>query len=225
VPVLRQEFNVHYNGWVFGHEVDRLMDSLTHPFGYSQPEVMIPMEIISDESVELPMWRSGWALVHPDPSVPIWSPDEEDFLTITWPTPVLRDLLGPCALLGKGHTESAGVARKHVVEIDGQWYAAVPRFFHTVGDHWSRIIASDRPALVTISGQEVATTTVADMDLNASFKVGGPSLVVGPEGPVYHDTSWGSGDKEDSIARRRAVTEVLMTLPGDTPVTAIDFHT
>lgn len=119
----------------------------------------------------------------------------------------------------------AGVARKHVVEIDGQWYAAVPRFFHTVGDHWSRIIASDRPALVTISGQEVATTTVADMDLDASFKVGGPSLVVGPEGPVYHDTSWGSGDKEDSIARRRAVTEVLMTLPGDTPVTAIDFHT
>ena len=224
VPILRQEFNVHYNGWVFGHEVDRLMDSLTHPFGYSQPEVMIPMEIISDESVELPMWRSGWALVHPDPSVPIWSPDEQDFLTITWPTAVLRDLLGR-ALLGKGHTESAGVARKHVVEIDGQWYAAVPRFFR----HRRRPLVAHHRIRSSGPGHHLRPRGRNDdrgrYGPRREFQVGGPSLIVGPEGPVYHDISWGFGDKEDSIARRRAVTEVLMTLPGDTPVTAIDFHT
>lgn len=50
---------MHYNGWVFGPEVEQLMGSLTHPFGHSRPEVMVPMEIVSDESVELPMWRSG----------------------------------------------------------------------------------------------------------------------------------------------------------------------
>jgi hypothetical protein len=70
----------------------------------------------------------------------------------------------------------------------------------------------------------VPTTTVADMDLEASLTLGGPSLIVGPEGPVYHDTSWDPIDSDSSITRRRAVTEVLMTLPGDTPVTAIDFH-
>lgn len=216
---------MHYNGWVFGPEVDQLMESLTHPFGHTRPEVMVPMEIVSDEAVELPMWRSGWALVHPDPSVPIWCPDEEDFLTIVWPTAVLRDLLGPCALLRAGETDSTGVARRHIAEIDGQWYAGVPRFFHTVGDYWSRLIQADRLALVTTSGQEVPATTVADMDLEASFKLGGPSLIVGPEGPVYHDISWGRIDKDGSIARRRAATDVLMTLPGETPVTAIDFHT
>lgn len=142
-----------------------------------------------------------------------------------WPTAVLRGLLGPCALLREGETDSTGVARRHIAEIDGQWYAGVPRFFHTVGDHWSRLIQADRLALVTTSGQEVPTTTVADMDLEASLKLGGPSLIVGSEGPVYHDTSWGLIDEDGSIARRRAATEVLMTLPGETPVTAIDFHT
>ena len=215
---------MHYNGWVFGPKVDELMDSLTHPFGHSRPEVMVPMEIVSDKAVELPMWRSGWALVKPDPSVPIWCPDEHEFLTIVWPAAVLRDLLGPCALLNEGETDSTGVLRHHICEVEGQWYAGVPRFFHTVGDYWSRLRHPDRLALVTTSGEEVPATTVAEMDLEASLTLGGPSLIVGPEGPVYYDTNWDPIDSDDRIAHLRAVTEVLMTLPGETPVTAIDFH-
>ena len=122
--------------------------------------VMIPMEIISD-GVELPM-ALGWALVHPDPSVPIWSPDEQDFLTITGPRPCYAICWGraPWGKVTPSLPESPANTSLRSTDSGTPQSRGSSTPSATIGR------ASSHPTSgpVTISGQEVATTTVADMD-------------------------------------------------------------
>jgi hypothetical protein len=212
---------MHFNGWVFGHEVDQLMNSLTHRDGDSPAEVWLPIEDAGAIAHDELGWRSGWALIHAWENDPRAEPVEE-WAEFYWPTTFLRERLGPHALLPDAPLGWAAVARRNIRRIDGAWHAAVPRFYRTVCDYWSPLRARTREALVTTSGGQRHKSTVAQIDLEASLELGGPSLIVGPEGPVFYDVSF--RDDPTTPSRRRSAAEGLMRLPGDTPVTGVDFH-
>lgn len=211
---------MHFRGYVFSNEPDTLMDSLIHVDGHPPGDVWLPLDVASDRS------RSGWIAVAPPDrqlDIPGLSP-ADDWVNCVWPTAFLRERLGPLALLGGGALTPRGVCRRNVRCIDGDWFAAVPRFSDTIGDHWSFPLHDEHIALVTHLGEATWTTTVGELDLGASLDAGPPSLIVGPEGPVFYDVSFEPEEPGAYRARVAAAAEPLMDLPPGTRVWLVDWH-
>jgi hypothetical protein len=103
-------------------------------------------------------------------------------------------------------------------KLEGLWHVSVPRFFQTVGDHWSFRQQDEWMTFITRDGNQTGRTCIEDLDVEASLAQFKPSLIVGPEGPLFFDAL--SEDAGDVSAAAHA----LMTLPGGTPVHAVDFH-
>lgn len=211
---------MHFRGYVFGDAAESLMNSLIHRDGHPPGDLWLPLDVTSEHA------RSGWIAVEPED----WQREIPRPYTVdrsvhcVWPTAFLREQLGPLAMLGDGALSSIGVCRRNVRRMDGNWYAAVPRFFDTIGDHWSIPLADEHSALVTLDGGMAWTTTVGDFDLQASVDLSAPWLVVGPDGPVFYDVSF---EPEDPAARRAriiAAAAPLLALPSDTPVILVDWH-
>lgn len=211
---------MHFRGFVFANNPEPLMNSLIHFDGEPAAEVWLPL-VVGDDSA-----RSGWTKVEPEDwerEIP-YPYTVEDWVHCVWPTTFLRERLGPCALLGDEALDSTGVSHRNVKRIDGEWRAAVPRFFDTIGDHWSFLWSTEHVALVTLTGRKCHTTAVEGLDLQASLDLGTPSLIVGPEGPVFYDVSFGPEDREAYRARVEAAAAPLLGLPPDTRVSVVDWH-
>jgi hypothetical protein len=220
VHVLEEgETSMHFNGIVFADDPRSLMNSLIHENGEPPAEVWLPLDVAGETG------RSGWQTIVPDPEEAAypWPFTVEDWVHCAWPTTFLRERLGPCAILGDEAIHSLGVDHRNVSRQHGQWQAKVPRFFTTIGDHWSMQRLPDRYVLVTTSGRICASTTVGDLALEATLKKAGPCLVVGPDGPVFYDEGFGPG-KEDFESRRLEAAAPLMQLPSETLVSLVDWH-
>lgn len=211
---------MHFHGWVISNDPEPLMDSLIHLYGEPPADVWLPLDI--DESYA----RSGWTKVEPEQ----WERDApfpytvEDWVHCVWPTAFLRERLGPYALLSDQALDSVGVNHRNVKLVDGQWLAAVPRFFDTIGDAWSFVHSTQYATFVSLGGQTSDSTTVGELDLDASLDLGLPCLVVGPEGPVHYDVSFKPVGPEVARARVRSAVAPLLDLPRETRVSAVDWH-
>lgn len=209
---------MHFMGYVFSNDPDTLMDSLIHRDGHPPGDVWLPLDVAADHS------RSGWISVRlGDQQRELAWPSADDWVNCVWPTAFLRERLGPLALMGDEALTATGICRSNVRLIDGEWFAAVPRFLDTIGDYWS-FRCDEHAALVTLRGETTGSTTVRDLDLAASLDHCGPSLVVGPEGPVFYDVSFRPGPPGAYRARVAAAATSLMDLPADTPVWLVDWH-
>jgi hypothetical protein len=211
---------VHFQGYVFSNEPRILMDSLIHVDGHPPGDVWLPLDVAADGA------RSGWIAVQPadqQPGTPGPSAVDE-WVNCVWPTAFLRKRLGPLALLGAGALTASGVCRRNVRFVDGDWFAAVPRFFGTIGDSWSFQYNAEHGALVTHRGEATWTTTVRELDLAASLDLDAPALVVGPEGPVFYEVSFTPEEPRAYRARLAAAAAPLMDLPPDTCVWLVDWH-
>ena len=211
---------MHFHGYVFANEPKPLMDSLIHFNGDPPAEVWLPL-VVGDNTA-----RSGWTKVEPeDWERELPSPyGVEDWVHCVWPTTFLRERLGPYALLSDEALDSAGVSHRNVKLLDGQWCAAVPRFFDTIGDHWSYLRSTEYAALVTFGGHRSNNLALWELDLDASLDVGAPSLIVGPDGPVFYDVSFRPEDPKAYRARVEAAAAPLLDLPRDTRVSVVDWH-
>lgn len=210
---------MHFNGIVIADDPKSLMNSLIHHNGNPPAEVWLPLDVTHETG------QSGWQTIipYPDEAAYPWPYAVRDWVHCVWPTAFLREQLGPYALLADAAIDSAGVDQQNIEKRDGRWYAQVPRFFDTIGDYWSMQRLPERYALVTISGRVCASTTLGDLDLEATLNEAGPCLIVGPEGPVFYDEGFGPG-KEDFEQRRALAAAPLMQLPPETPVSLVDWH-
>lgn len=209
---------MHFRGFVFDSDPAHLMRSLIQVEGEPPAEVWLPL-VVREESA-----RSGWAWGGSDDGEGGSAGADEERLHCAWPTRFLRERLGPYALLGDRALDSTGVHHRNVKRIEGQWSAAVPRFFRTIGDHWSLLSSHELTALAATNGQLASTLTVADLDLGASQELASPSLVVGPDGPVFYEWPWRRENRRTYRARLLAATAPLLDLPPDTPVWIVDWH-
>lgn len=211
---------MHFNGIVIADDPATLMNSLIHPYGNPPAEVELPLDVVGETA------RSGWQAVIPLPEEASWPMPYtvEDWVHCVWPTAFLRERLGPCAILDESTAVNGrGVDHTHVSQRNGQWYALVPRFFDTIGDHWSLQRNWDRYALVTTSGDVCASTTVGELDLEATLAKAAPWLIVGPDGPVFYDRRFRISKEETDETRLQSATP-LMDLPAKTLVSLVDWH-
>lgn len=210
---------MHFNGIVMAADPTPLMTSLIHEYGYPPADVWLPLDVTG------PAARSGWQTVtpYPEDAARPWPFKEENWVHCAWPTSFLREQLGPCAILNDAAINQRGVEHFNVQQRGGRWCAQVPRFFDTIGDHWSLQTHPDRYALVTTSGRICSSTTVGELDLAATLVKAGPCLIVGPDGPVFYDEGFGPG-KEDFADRRMKAAAPLMDLPPDRLVSLVDWH-
>ncbi len=210
---------MHCQAIVFGDHPERLMDSLIQTSGQMPADVSVPLEVTDSSG------RSGWHTVNDGHRQ--FSAQSAygygNWVHCAWPTSFLREQLGPCAILNDAAINQRGVEHFNVQQRGGRWCAQVPRFFDTIGDHWSLQTHPDRYALVTTSGRICSYTTVGELDLAATLVKAGPCLIVGPDGPVFYDEGFGPG-KEDFADRRMKAAAPLMDLPPDTLVSLVDWH-
>ncbi len=211
---------MHFHGYVFANDPEPLMNSLIHFYGEPPAEVWLPLAVDQGSS------RSGWITVEAED----WERDipfpytVDDWVHCVWPTTFLRDQLGPQALLGDEALDSTGVSHRNVKHMGDQWCAAVPRFFDTIGDHWSYLHPREHAALVTVSGDRSNHVALWELDLDATLDLSHPSLIVGPDGPVFNDVSFGPEDRTSYRARVEAAAAPMLELPRHTRVSLVDWH-
>ena len=203
---------MHFTGFVAADEPAKLMRSLIHQDGDSPAEVWVPLDVAGPG-------RCGWQQVsEADSRYP-----EEDWVHCAWPTPFLRKTLGPYAILGDEGIATRGVSREFVKRRNGVWQAKIPRFFDTIGDHWSIERRDDRFGLVTKSGSVGGIVMIEDLDLERSLEKAGPCLLVGPQGPLFYDEGFRSS-RESFLRRRREAAQAFLDLPSDMCVLQVDWH-
>lgn len=166
---------MHFEGLVFSHHPQNLMDSLIQTSGQRLAEVRIPLDLSDDHS------RSGWYNISDEhrlePSHSYW----HDSLTRSvWPTEFLRENLGPHALLPESALASLEISRRDIEKKDGQWWAQIPRFFQTIGVFWSMTYRSPRWQEYGWYDQP-DSTTVSGFDLDSHLDAAAVNLIVGPD--------------------------------------------
>jgi hypothetical protein len=208
---------MHCQAIVFGDHPERLMNSLIGTPDRTPADVRVPLQVDHADG------RSGWHTVNADnrqldePSGYAYG----GWVHCVWPTAFLRDHLGPHALLDDQALSSLELPRHHVQKAEGQWWARVPRFFRTVGAHWSTVPGSSRWQ-GDGSDDAVDGATVGSLDLQHNLMSHDPNLVVGPTGPVFYQRPDGGG--RDVVQRRLEAALPLMDLPPQTPVTLVSWH-
>jgi hypothetical protein len=207
---------MHFRGLVFSDHVLPMMNSLIHADGYGRQEVWLPLDTTSVASQGEPAARSGWAITKTGENLEV--DVDDDWAMITWPAEFVRGRFGAHAILPPGALASANVSLSSLRVIDGTWHAGVPRYFGTIGDHWSVMGAWQGKGLIDRNGEVVDVCCVRELDFEATLAASHASLLVGPEGPVYYE--WGRKDD----AQKRAAVEELMLLPAETSVWLVDWH-
>ena len=205
---------MHCQGLVFSDDPQRLMNSLIQTESRPPADVWTPLEIDDADG------RSGWHTVPDGCRLQKHPYDYGQAVHCVWPTAFLRDHLGPHALLPDTALSSREVPRNHVQRRDGQWWAQVPRFFETVGVIWSPKRESQWQGHHSTDAAEGAT--VGSLDLLYNLETHDPNLIVGPTGPVFHQSPGTDGD--DVVRRRLEAASLLMKLPSSTPVTLVNWH-
>ncbi len=204
---------MHCHGLVFSDDPDRLMNSLIANDRRNPADVWTPMEVETSDG------RSGW---HTLPSQ-YRIGDSSGYgqaVHCVWPTVFLREHLGPHALLPDSALSLREVPRGDVTRRGGEWFAKLPRFFETIGVHWSATHESQWQGHQFADAARGAT--VGSLDLDYNLKTHDPNLLVGPNGPVFFQAP-GSSDL-DVVRRRREAASLLMRLPKSTPVTLVSWH-
>lgn len=208
---------MHSTGLVFGAHIQAMMNSLTDSRGYGREEIWVPLDIETAGSPHELTARSGWAITNTGENLEV--DIDDDWVMLTWPTDFLRSRFGSTALLGSGALASKSMSVDSLKMIDGQWHAGLPRFFSVIGDHWSLRAPRDGIGLINRDGDFVGVCTVAEIDMDATLKACGPSLLVGPLGPLLY--RW---DRVDFDARLPVAVQELLGLPCETPVWLVDWH-
>lgn len=208
---------MHCQALVFGENHETLMDSLMQTGARPPADVRIPLEVTT------PSGHSGWHTLNDQyKQFPRGSVYEYgSWVHCVWPTDFLRDHLGPHALLDEGALSGCEVSRSAVQKQDGAFWAKVPRFFRTIGVHWSVTRAASRwqghNTKDAADGARVGT-----LDLEHNLVTHDPNLIVGPTGPVFYQAP--QVEAHDFVQRRLEAAQRLMKLPLLTPVTLVTWH-
>jgi hypothetical protein len=202
---------MHLTAWLVGDDTERILDDLTAPDGYPRAQVWVPLDTTTGTaSPQLRKYRSAWA--HR-------TTDGVQWVDFAVPADTILEAVGAQALARPKTMTHGRALRSDVRTRDDVLMAKVPRFFSTVATQWTFEQVGQDP-LITRRGRETTTTTIGNLDLEASFRRDGgePDLVIDHRGPLLFQRGRDRYYNVSGWKNTRRVLAEIRELPSDTPI-------
>ena len=207
---------MYLNAWLIRNDNEHVLDDLTAPDGRSRAMVWIPLKVTHESKTEvLPEFRSAFGYRHHD---------GEEWVDFAMPPQVVREWLGPQAIVHPKCLALGKASGSNVRTNDGIVEVKVPRYFDTLGSAWT-FEPVGRDPLVTRSGEETNQTTVCDLDIDASFRhfMAEPVAIIDSSGPRVFARRRDSYYNVGEMTRSSTVLESIAQRSPDTVVRCVWF--
>lgn len=201
---------MNLTAWLIGEDAESILNDLTAPGGRPRAEVWVPLDSTVETGPRLGRYQSAWAER---------TNDGEQWVDFALPADTILEAVGAQALAHPKSLTYGTALRSDVQTRDGVIMAKVPRFYFTVAVEWTLEQVGQDP-LITKTGQETTSTTVADLNLKSSFRQdsGEPGLVIDERGPrLFQPDQCRYYNVSGFTSISRVLTEIRQ-LPPETPI-------